>query len=352
MRRPRLWQAAALGALVLVLLLAVIFFLPRLAYPGLSEHALNAVGDANQRLESQNARFRLQGDFRGQLLQALAGLVVAAGAIGAWQQVRVAREAQITERFSRAVEHLGSDKLHVRVGAIYELERLANNSPADRPSVTSILRAFVRERAPWPVGSPDGPEHPTPTVEASMPWLQTRAADLQAALKVLGRFPQAKEQADVYLSYVDLRVAHLAGAQLANSHLRHSNLARAWMKNIDLRNCDLDDTDLRQAVLIGAHLRGARLRGTHLQGADLRAADLRGADLTGADLSGADLTEARLDDAQLTNVIADHTTTWPANAGGATQQLKRLAAQQAVAAETTPAPPLPPTHEPDRATRD
>jgi hypothetical protein len=80
----------------------------------------------------------------------------------------------MTERFIKAIEHLGSDKLDIRLGSIYALERLALNSPTDRSSITPILGAFVRGHAVWPVGSPDGPAHPTPVVDDTLPWLTSR----------------------------------------------------------------------------------------------------------------------------------------------------------------------------------
>ena len=43
----------------------------------------------------------------------------------AQQTVAVAQEGQITERFTRAIEQLGSDKIAIRLGGIYALERVA-----------------------------------------------------------------------------------------------------------------------------------------------------------------------------------------------------------------------------------
>jgi hypothetical protein len=47
------------------------------------------------------------------------------------RQVLVAQEGQITERFTRAIEQLGNDKMEVRLGGIYALERIANDSDKD-----------------------------------------------------------------------------------------------------------------------------------------------------------------------------------------------------------------------------
>ena len=38
------------------------------------------------------------------------------------------REGQVTDRYSKAIEQLGSDKVDVRIGGIYALERIACDS--------------------------------------------------------------------------------------------------------------------------------------------------------------------------------------------------------------------------------
>jgi uncharacterized integral membrane protein len=56
------------------------------------------------------------------------------------------RQRRIVETFSKAVEQLGSDKLEVRVGAIFALERLSKESRDDYWTIMEVLTAFVRER--------------------------------------------------------------------------------------------------------------------------------------------------------------------------------------------------------------
>jgi hypothetical protein len=52
------------------------------------------------------------------------------------------------ERFTRAIEQLGSDQLEVRLGAIYALERIARDSERDHWPIMEILTAYVRAHAP------------------------------------------------------------------------------------------------------------------------------------------------------------------------------------------------------------
>jgi hypothetical protein len=51
------------------------------------------------------------------------------------RQLTMAEQGQITERFTRAVDQLGSDKLDVRLGGMYALERIARHSDVDRTMI-------------------------------------------------------------------------------------------------------------------------------------------------------------------------------------------------------------------------
>jgi len=92
------------------------------------------------------------------------GLVVAAGlglvlawwrsrasnrqAIAALRQAEVAQRDHVVEMFNRAVDQLGSEKLEVRLGAIYTLKRISRDPQyVDyRIPILETLTAYVRER--------------------------------------------------------------------------------------------------------------------------------------------------------------------------------------------------------------
>jgi len=326
MRQPAGWLVTLSIGTALVLLLLCVLVFPRLLHPPLSARALQGVASVEKRVELQQAQARLQDDVRATLLQGVGGLLLVAGVIATWRQLQVSREGQITERFTRAIDHLGSTRTHVRLGGIYALERIANDSPADRRTVTEVLAALVRSQSRWMVGTPDVPEHPSPEVDEQLPWLEHRAIDVHTAMLVLGRRPPSPDPLPLFLGRVDLRYAHLPNARLPSTSMRHANLARVWMPGVDLDHSDLTDADLRQANLQRARLTNANLHNAHLQatdrwrvdlqGADLRGATLQGADLRGAtlraaDLRGANLHGALLEGTDLTDVHADATTVWP-----------------------------------------
>ena len=299
-------RSVVLAVAAVALLLVCVLAFPRLLHPPLSPAELQGVTSPERRIELQQRQAELQNDARATLLQGVAGLLLVVGAVASWRQLQISREGQITERFSRAVDQLGNDKQDVRLGGLYTLERIAADSPADRRTIQAILGAYVRTHASWLVGTPEGPEHPTPTVDRQLPWLHFRATDVQVAMIVLGRRPPVRNEFQLYLSRVDLRGAFLHDARLTNALLRHTNLARAQMAGVWLDRADLEDADLRQANLQRARLSGANLHQAHLQDADLRGADLSSADVHGANFQG-----AQLEGADFAGARYDDTTKWP-----------------------------------------
>lgn len=332
MRRPNGGLVALMVGVGVGLLLGCVLVFPRLLHPPLSAEELRGVAEADRRIELRQAQAKLQNDARANLLQGIAGLLLVVGAVATWRQVQISREGQITDRFTHAVEQLGSDKLEVRLGGIFALERIAKDSETDRWAITDTLVAFVRTRAPWRAGAPESQDpHPTPTIDERLPWLAERALDVQEAVRVLGRRPPTRERRELQLTRVDLRRTWLVEARLPNTTMRYANLAQsrlvaahledsylgfADLRRVGAANAHLSRSNLRSAYLDGADLRGARLDRTDLVGASLRGAVLRGADLRGAvlhdaDLCGADLRGAHLEGADLAGARADNTTVWP-----------------------------------------
>jgi pentapeptide repeat protein len=230
-RRWLWWVWALVGPAALAGIILAVWKLPSLLY-----------GDVSQ--ASADARLQASSGFRTALVAGLAGLAALGSLVMASRTYRLTQQGQLTDRYTKAIEQLGSDKQDVRLGGIYALERIAKDSAHDQATIAEVLTAFIRGHAPWPP-RPDQPGEGTPIKE--MPYLRYRAADVQAALTVLGRQP---------------------------------SMTRSQPPN-------LSDTDLRRADLSNAELQGARLLGARLQGANLRAAQLLRVNLSGAQLHGA-----------------------------------------------------------------
>lgn len=186
--------------------------------------------------------------------------------VAAEKTVAISQEGQVTDRFTKAIEQLGSDKLEMRLGGIYALERIARDSEKDYWPIVEILTTYVRENAPWE----EQDEEEQNSFDDPKP-----RADIQAILTVLGRrvhrYAQGEEVrldlARTDLRGADLREAHLEGAILIETHLEEAFLRGAY---------------LEKAILYGAYLDGANLSKAHLQETDLRDVSLDRADLEDA----------------------------------------------------------------------
>jgi hypothetical protein len=287
--------------------------LRRAGRPSTPRSAARTARAVGRRLRSEGAstpiQLHVRSDWR-QALTAFAGilsvLLVAAGLIytndanrkqqqATQDQIKIAEQGQLTDRFSKAVEQLGQegpDKLGIRLGGIYALERLMTDSPRDEPTIIEVLCALVRTHAVPPAGE-----------DRTAASLSPSSPDVYAAVTVLGRRPRPDDRNNARLDFAGARVAMphagLTGADLSGADLRGANLGGADLGGADLRGADLRGADLRAPDLSGANLRDADLSLADLNLADLSLADLSLANLRGADLSRADLSGANVSGANL-----------------------------------------------------
>jgi Pentapeptide repeats (8 copies) len=241
-----------------------------------------------------DARVQAVTGTRTALLVGLAGV----GAVGAlWlnnRTYRLTQQGQITDRYTKAIEQLGAEKLAVRLGGIYVLERIAVDSKRDHSTVVEVLSAFVRECAEKQtvVEVPSEFFREIERSKIDQPALSGSkarlATDIQAVLTVLGRLPHRQG-----VSRGDLEGALLIGAQLWRA-----NLSDAWLQEANLSRAQLEGANLSSAQLRQADLSDAQFYEADLSGARFWDANLSRAQIEGADLSGAHgLTQEQLDTA-------------------------------------------------------
>jgi uncharacterized protein YjbI with pentapeptide repeats len=240
------------------------------------------------------------------------------------------REGQITDRFTKAIAQLGEqgpEKLAVRLGGIYALERIARDSEKDHWPIMEVVMAYVRENAPWPAkdapssGCEQLPQEASPATQDQLPKLP---ADVQAILTVLGRRTQSyeKEEQRLNLTRTNLHGASLGGAHLQRADLVGAHLERALLGGIHLERANLAGAHLEGALLEGAYLNPTVLMGTHLKRAFLTNAHLEGAVLAFAHLEGAHMMGAHLEGAQtnLWRACLERANLWQAHLEGAMLQ--------------------------------
>ena len=216
----------------------------------------------------EKERITAENAIRSSLIQGLGGLFIIATAYIAWRNLLLAQEKQTAERFSKAVEQLGSEKVHVRLGGIYALEQIAKDAEEKYywPAMET-LTAFVREESPFP------------------PKTKSKATESQTDVTMDMERPSLKTDIQAVLTVISRR---------KHSYLRGEphplNLGRTNLQGLQF----LPNTELAGTNFIAANLQGAQLVGANLQEAQLTKAELQEADLTGVKLQMADLTSANL----------------------------------------------------------
>ncbi|WP_167976370.1 pentapeptide repeat-containing protein [Lentzea indica] len=234
-------------------------------------------------------------------------------------QVRLADQGQQSERLSRAVEQLSSDKIDIRLGAIHSLEHLANDAERFRPAITSVLVTFANQHVPTKPCPPNQVK-PVVDIQAAMtvwrraawlrenlyrgggPGIDMPSACLSGAILTKAPLNNAR------LADTGLRDVDFVSAELRSANLRGSDLAGAKLSNADLSEANIASSNITRADLTGVRLSAAKLTKANLGFANLSYADLSKADFTGASLRGANLTGANLtgtvfDGADLTDAI-------------------------------------------------
>lgn len=256
-----------------------------------------------------------------------------------------AREKRITEIYSKAVEQLGSDVASVRLGALYSLERVANDNLEHRQTILSMVCAYLRMDRK----SRSSPVHrnrlrrgkktedrlklhgPVALVDGSVD--HDREVRLTAQRLIADRLERAEESADDDELRVEWRGMRLdlSNSVLENFSLRGRVLASAnfngtHFKGVaDFSQCVFDE----DATFIGAYfdspalfkhsrfetldLRNARFAGvvefTECAGTVLALpeASLQGVDMVGADVDKIDMLGVKVSGrATFESIICDH----------------------------------------------
>jgi hypothetical protein len=233
-------------------------------------------------------------------------------------ELRISREGQITERFTRATDQLGSDSLMTRLGGIYALERIARDSEDDHWPVMEVLTAYVRENARL--------SDPPPTrFERNF----RAPTDIQAVITVIARRdPERKKKGlepwGLDLSGTDLRdiemeAGFFEGANFYQADLKHANLRKA-----NLQGARFMFAQLQQARCSDANFQRAYLGYAELSEASLYKSQFDGATLDWTRLEGVDLTFARgLTQAQIDMASMDELTRLPHGSGPDGQPYRR-----------------------------
>ncbi|PZV10510.1 MAG: hypothetical protein DCF22_16550 [Leptolyngbya sp.] len=269
------------------------------------------------RIDAENAA-------RTVLVQGVGGLLVFSTVFISWRTLKATQEKQVAERFSKAVEQLGSENnIHARLGGIYALEQIAKDAKEKYYwQVMETLTSYVREKSPYPPKAPGQTNLDLLTSSETSEEIPPLPTDIQAVMTVLARrkhhYGHSLESHPLDLRKVDLRNLELpVNTNLQNAFLGKANLQGAHLTEANLQNAYLGETNLQEAFLRKANLQEAFLGKANLQGAYLTEANLQEGCLGGANLQGARLMKANLQNAHLEEANLQGASFWQINLEGA-----------------------------------
>jgi hypothetical protein len=176
------------------------------------------------------------------------------------KNIQLTQERLVTERFSKAIEQLGSSNDVVVLGGIYSLGRIAKDSPKDQREIMEVLSAFVRKKSLNNTIESIKAEH----LKLTESYFENNPVKItiQAALIVIKRRNKFNDK--THSDFIDLSNADLSYANLSNANLRNADLNNADLNNANLTNANLTNADLNNANLTNVILNGANLDGSNL----------------------------------------------------------------------------------------
>lgn len=206
-------------------------------------------------------------------------------------------QGQRQERLKNAIDHLGAASDSVRLGGVYELFHLAEDTKEWRQSILDIICAHIRRT--------------TSEKDYQEKYQWEPSEEIQSVLSLffvqgytVFQGHQVNLKGGIWLNGADLRGARLQSANLNNAFLRGAHLEEAHLHSAQLHRAQLQCAFLNNARLLGSNLSESSLQlayfdDAHLQGACLVNAQLQVAFLPRAKLQGAILAYAHLQEAYL-----------------------------------------------------
>jgi hypothetical protein len=284
--------------IIVIILMALLWYVPRRYVNSLKKKVFD---HSTFNFDREKERLKLENDIRKTLAQIVGGAIILPGLVFTFNTYRLNvakqdldREAQMTDRYTKAVDQLGNTDIAVRLGGLYALERVAQDSKSDEDhrAIIAVIASYAREKSPNPPllkpVRPTGENKLKTVVQSEKSKDKKIESDIQAALTIIGR---RKPERDITGSRIILSNTNLRGAILVG----------------DFRNADLTGANLSKAQLNGVRLNGAKFGQAVLRDVNFAGANLSNVDFSNINLSGV----LDLKYEQLETAIIDVNTTFP-----------------------------------------
>lgn len=211
----------------------------------------------------------------------------------------------------------GKALIETRIGGLYALEKIAEDSMRDHLDIMKIFCFYVRHNCPLK-GKKTKADKMDETIKPR--------EDVQVALTIIGRRDKwsdgkerlRKESEQDYI--LDLHSCDLQGADLCDANLNKANfngasLVRAIFDNAKMYKVDFDHSDMSHAQIENvdlqrAHFFHANLSYAWFQDVNLQDASFLSANLNHTQLIKSDLTSIYIDFSNMTNINVEGSYIW------------------------------------------
>lgn len=312
--------------LVLVVFSTILWIIPILQVQKLSNTPKTR--NEEQALSLEKDRLKLEDEARKTLAQIIGGGVVLLGLLFTFGTYLISldkqdldREAQMTDRFSKAITHLGDEKQAIRIGGLYELERVAKDSPKDLATIRKVILTYLHDNYSIRNEATESTKFAVEKREQSNGLaisFYSSNTELQTLINIIQGLSNEDDRLDFSgLNLLDksltrgrYSLANFSGTNLSGSNIFASNFSHSNFKDAILNRVTSDlkeHIEIKGSIVMlvtpqevkpnftGADLTRAMIIESNLSEAIFVEAKLRNADLTKSIFYKVNLSEAALD---------------------------------------------------------
>jgi len=238
----------------------------------------------------------LENEFRKTVAQTIGGLLVLGGLFFTWGQLSATRESIsisqqvfLTDRYSKAIDQLGSNNPQIRLGGIFSLEKLASGSKEYISVVNKVLATYIRQK------SKDTSTYAFEEIQAAVGIISFRETNRDYLIDD----DHGVNISNSLLKATNFDNARLAHAKMVNSIFTESTFTNADLSNVsgmeaDFSKTNLTNSNLSQSNFYGGSFEQSIMKGSVIKNSNFQLVNLSEANLINCDLNGSDLSDANL----------------------------------------------------------
>ncbi|EMF91279.1 pentapeptide repeat-containing protein [Leptospira santarosai] len=273
----------------------------------------------------------IKNEFRKVLIAIVGGSLAVGGFILTYYRTKnqdetlsLTQRGQWNDRYVKAIELIDNKSSDIKIGGIYSLISIAEESFKHKEAIIKILCSYVRENLN--IKKRDLPDDLDNATMEKMKFERERfPIDHETILNFLSKLPVqdrlSKDGSLLLLRFIDFSFYHIGPLNLSHSEMSEIdftyskinklNLSKSKIHNITIRYTQSSEINFENSIIVRSHFDKTNLivcefmnaklmvvdfRGSILNYCSFHGADLQGVDFEGTALIGCDFTNAKISD--------------------------------------------------------